>query len=170
MHESVLTWGTSVLTEELIKDKDVLEVGSYNVNGSLREHIESLKPKSYIGSDIEEGPGVDVVHSITEPWPENREKFDVIVTTEMFEHVEDWRRALFEITELLKPNGVLLITTRSEGFFYHPYPDDFWRYTFQDFNYLLGSWLWIDAQNDPEAPGIFILVRKPSVQPTKAKP
>ena len=49
------------LKGEEIENKLILEVGSYNVNGSLRLLIESYCPLEYIGVDIEKGPGVDIL-------------------------------------------------------------------------------------------------------------
>ena len=39
----------------------MLEVGSLNVNGSIRPMIESRGPRSYLGVDVLDGPGVDRV-------------------------------------------------------------------------------------------------------------
>jgi hypothetical protein len=69
----------------------VLEVGSKFVNGSVRPLIERFcKPREYIGVDIEPGKYVDVV------LPAERlvdyfgpESFDVVVSTEVVEHVLD---------------------------------------------------------------------------------
>ena len=49
------------LTPEDVKGKRIIDIGSYNVNGSFRPILESWKPAEYVGVDIAEGPGVDVV-------------------------------------------------------------------------------------------------------------
>mgnify|MGYP001559402309 CR=1 FL=1 len=43
-----------------VTDKDVLEVGSLNINGGLREHMERYA-KSWVGIDAVDGKDVDEV-------------------------------------------------------------------------------------------------------------
>jgi hypothetical protein len=73
--------------------KDVLEVGSKYVNGSVRPLIEKFcKPNKYVGVDIENGKFVDFIvpaEKLVEFFGIN--KFDVVISTEMLEHVKDWR-------------------------------------------------------------------------------
>lgn len=110
----------------------VLEVGSLNVNGSPRDAMpESIGP--YIGVDLHKGPGVDMVLDackVNEFF--GCEQFDVVISTEMLEHVRDWRPVIYNMLAAAKPNGFVCITTRSPGFEYHPYPLDCWRFTTED--------------------------------------
>jgi hypothetical protein len=55
----------------------------------------------------------------------------------------------------------MLITTRSHGFFYHGYPNDFWRYEPSDIEEIFSDCEITVLEKDPEAPGIFAKVRKP---------
>lgn len=110
-------------------DATVLEVGSRNVNGSVRD-VMPASVKAYTGVDIEAGPGVDALVSVYDLFHTyGGGVFDVVISTEMLEHVEDWRRAVFNMATVTKPGGWLIITTRSPGFEYHPYPLDCWRFT-----------------------------------------
>lgn len=54
--------------------------------------------------------------------------FDLLVLTEVLEHVPDWRTAFQNLAKLLKPGGHCIITA---PFFYmlHEEPYDFWRPT-----------------------------------------
>ena len=61
MHDSVMAFGQSMLTADNVRGKTVIEVGSMNVNGSLRGHVTALSPASYVGIDFMAGSGVDVV-------------------------------------------------------------------------------------------------------------
>lgn len=111
------------LKKEEIEGKRVIEVGSLDVNGSLRPLIESYNPKEYIGIDIVKGPGVDricKVENLVEEMGQNA--FDIVVSTELLEHVKDWRKAISDIKGVCKKEGgIILITTRSIGFAYHGY-------------------------------------------------
>ena len=114
--------------------KDVLEVGGKYVNGSVRPLIEKFcKPNKYVGVDIKNGKFVDFIvpaEKLVEFFGIN--KFDVVISTEMLEHVKDWRIVINNLKEVLKPGGVIYITTVSKGFAYHAFPYDFWRYEIED--------------------------------------
>lgn len=49
--QSCIQFGTKNLSREEIQGKRVIEVGSLNVNGSLRQTIEALGPREYVGVD-----------------------------------------------------------------------------------------------------------------------
>src|SRR5579859_2787949 len=77
---------------EEVFGKSVIEVGSYNVNGSFRDHIMYYAPASYLGVDAKPGPGVDRVCQAEQLLNSFQpSSFDLVVSTEMLEHVQDWR-------------------------------------------------------------------------------
>jgi GT2 family glycosyltransferase len=93
---------------EYFKGKKVLEVGSLDINGSVRQFFEDC---DYTGIDLCEGPGVDVVASVVRYLENNRGlEHDVVISTEALEHDESWNYSLLAMNTLLKPNGLLLIT------------------------------------------------------------
>ena len=105
-HASCITFGAVNLYPEEVKGKRIIEVGSQDVNGSLRPIIESWKPAEYIGVDLVEGSGVDVIcdaEEIVERF--GRESFDVVISTEVLEHVRDWRKVLSNIKNICRPGG-----------------------------------------------------------------
>lgn len=159
MHETVMNFGSS-LTDDLVRGKRVLEVGSYNVNGSIRDRIEPLRPACYVGVDISEGPGVDIVCSAVElksRFGEN--SFDVIITTEMLEHAEDWKSAINNMKSCLAIGGYILLTTRSAGFPYHN-PPDHWRFEHADMVRIFSDFDTINLAKDPQVPGVLYFGRK----------
>jgi SAM-dependent methyltransferase len=111
----------------------ILEVGSRDVNGTTKEVL-SRRAREYIGIDIFEGRGVDKildVKALTNSF--DVQSFNVVTSTEMLEHCDDWQWALFQMVAVLKIGGILLITTRSPGFELHDYPKDYWRFSAADF-------------------------------------
>ena len=157
-----IEFGKSVLVRDAVAGKDVLEVGSLDVNGSLRPHVESLGPARYVGVDLEAGPRVDAIvdaRRLVEHF--GRDAFDVVVTTEMLEHVRNWQGVVRNLKQVLRPGGVLVLTTRSIGFHYHGYPFDFWRYEPEDMRAIFADFEDLVLKSDTNAPGIFVFARKP---------
>jgi SAM-dependent methyltransferase len=151
------------LTKGDVRGKKIIEIGSYNVNGSLRPIIESWKPAKYIGVDIAKGLGVDIVcgaEEITKKF--GKKSFDIVISTELLEHVRDWKKVVSNIKNICKPGGTILITTRSCGFVYHPYPDDFWRFETKDMIKIFSDCEIKKLEKDKPDPGVFIKIKKPN--------
>ncbi len=168
MHTSVLAWMPRALSADEVRGKRVLEVGSYNVNGSVRPIVEGYGPALYQGVDQTPGPGVDLVVPC-EQLPElfgGPDAFDVVISTEMLEHAKDWRGCLLAMAEVVTPGGLLLLTTRSPGFPYHPFPDDHWRFTTAAMAAIVPALgfeiLSIADDPDPRHPGVFVKASKPT--------
>ncbi len=150
------------LTEDVVRGKTVIEVGSMDVNGSVRSIVEALGPARYIGVDLCEGPGVDMIcaaEDLVDVF--GCETFDLLISSEMLEHVREWKCVIRNFKRLLRPHGYLFATTRSKGFFYHDYPHDFWRYELEDMKDIFSDFNLLALESDPLAPGIFMLARKP---------
>jgi SAM-dependent methyltransferase len=166
VHASVLAWFCDgALTGPEIAGQHVLEVGAYNVNGSVRPIVEALAPASYLGVDMAEGPGVDKVVDATElALTLGVDRFDVVLSTECLEHAEDWRAVMANMATVLKPGGLLVLTTRSPGFPRHDFPSDHWRFTAQTMSPVLTAVGFGEQriQPDPDraSPGIFVKARK----------
>jgi SAM-dependent methyltransferase len=153
-----MEFGKSMIRDA--ESKRVLEIGSADVNGTLRFHVQSQNPKIYIGTDLEKTPGsgwaVDLKITAEELCDYFKEEiFDIIICTEMLEHAEDWRIVIFAIDRLLKTGGYVVLTTRGPGFPYHEHPVDRWRFTVDDMNDIFRDYDVI-AEPDPEYPGVLV--------------
>lgn len=115
----------------------IYEFGSFRVPG--QEELADMRPffdgKEYIGVDMREGIGVDVILDM-----HNTELDDgaagSILCLETLEHVKDPIRSLHESFRILKDDGIIVITSCFD-FFIHSFPDDYWRFTPSAFRMLL---------------------------------
>lgn len=113
----------------------VLEVGSCDVNGSVRSIMKD-HCKEYIGLDLTKGESVDVVddaENIPEHWSD--ETFDCVICLETLEHVKNPIKIVQNMRNVLKKGGWLVITTPGIGHPEHSWPSDyyrFWENTYKD--------------------------------------
>lgn len=91
--------------------KRVLDVGSRDANGNNRWLFTDCE---YYGNDVCEGPNVTIV-SKTKDLPFERESFDVVCSTECFEHDSEFGLSIRKIIKLLKPGGLFFFTCASTG-------------------------------------------------------
>jgi len=90
---------------QYFNNKKVLEVGSLDINGSVRQFFRQC---DYTGIDLGEGKGVDRVIGIQdlhEPL-----SYDTVISTEMLEHDRYWERSLKSMYDNLKVGGLLILS------------------------------------------------------------
>ena len=166
MHPSALAFVTVALTAADVEGRTVIEAGALDVNGSARPWVESLRPASYLGTDMRPGPRVDVVCRAEDlPVRFGPGTADVVLCTEMLEHAESWRAAMRGLIGVLAEGGILVLTTRGPGFPVHGHPGDYWRFTVPAMRQILeAARLQVLAcvpDTDPASPGVFCKARKP---------
>lgn len=110
----------------------VLDVGSYNVNGSYRDLFAN---HVYVGADIRPGPNVDLVLPDPYRW-ELDEKYDVVISGQTLEHVEDIGLLVREIAATLKSGGLTCLIA-PWTWRYHEHPVDCWRIFPQGMRWLM---------------------------------
>jgi len=159
---SCIEFGRSCLGREDVEGKSVIEVGALDVNGSLRSVVETLAPASYVGVDIQHGPGVDVICDANDLVTHyDVDMFDVVIASVMLEHVRDWRNVTSNLKRVLKPGGILIVIVPSKNFPYHGYPFDYWRYEITDMEYIFSDLDIEIMQERPEESLLFMRARKP---------
>ena len=105
--------------ETRFHDSPILEIGSYSVNGSIRsifreDSRSATEERRYIGADLAEGPGVDIVKSGHEvDFPSNH--FGLTISCECFEHNPYWRETFINMIRMTKPEGIVAFTCASRG-------------------------------------------------------
>ncbi|MCO6400009.1 MAG: methyltransferase domain-containing protein, partial [Verrucomicrobia bacterium] len=105
----------------------VLDVGSYDVNGSYK-HLFGDPKYHYTGLDMAEGPNVDIVLRNPYDWHSiESDSFDVVISGQAFEHIEFFWKIMEEMTRVLKKGGLLCLIAPN-GFPEHRYPVDCYRF------------------------------------------
>lgn len=91
--------------------KKVLEIGSLNINGSVREFFSEC---DYIGIDLDDGPDVDIVcEGQKYDAPDN--SFDVVCSLECFEHNPYWEETFLNMIRMCRTEGLVFFTCATEG-------------------------------------------------------
>lgn len=88
----------------------VVELGSRDVNGTIRDLFDC---DEFVGVDIDEGPGVDVVCDAADFMPER--PAGCVVSTEMLEHTPRARESVLQAFRMLAPGGVFVMTAAGPG-------------------------------------------------------
>lgn len=97
---------------ELVSGGRVLEIGSYDVNGSVRRIFSGAA--EYVGVDLDQGPGVDLVsygHEVDRP----DDSFDIALSGECFEHDPHWTQTLVNMCRMTRPGGLVAFTCASKA-------------------------------------------------------
>lgn len=138
MHDTALKIGEMFLAQYWRETYSVVvELGSYDVNGSLRKFQPS--GSHWIGLDIECGPSVDVCIKPGAPLPLKSESVDVVLASSVFEHDEAFWQTFEELCRITRTGGVIYINAPSNGG-YHRYPQDCWRF-YPDASRALEKWV-----------------------------
>ena len=114
MHQSVYEFVQTLLTSSFKKyftKRKVCEIGSLDLNGTIRYNFQNCE---YIGVDLGEGKGVDVVSKGHE-YDKDSEYFDVVHCTEVFEHDMYYKKTLQNMVRILKPKGLMFFTCATTG-------------------------------------------------------
>lgn len=162
-----IQFGLDNLGKEDIEGKRVLEIGSYNVNGSLRAGVMTHKPEEYIGVDIETGPGVDFVCSSDGVLKQfGKESFDVVISTCVLEHVVNCKPSISEMKNVCKVGGIIILIVPSVWPL-HNHPSDCWRFSLGDIKTIFEDFEILILEEKPTFHGakigdlVYLKARKP---------
>jgi len=95
---------------DYFKYKIVLDVGSMDINGNNKFLFNEC---NYIGLDLGNGENVDIICPVHDYNPGFQ--FDTIISTEMLEHDQYYKKSLKKMFNLLKFGGLMIITAAAKN-------------------------------------------------------
>lgn len=105
----------------------IVDIGSMDVNGTY-EALFDDPLWDYTGVDMEPGPGVTTVVRDPYDWHElPSESFDVVISGQVFEHIEFPWLSILNVNRILAEGGLLCLIVPSRGV-EHRFPFDCWRF------------------------------------------
>jgi len=131
MHQSSILrmkWFLDNYASKITKNEiKVLDVGSYDVNGSYK-HLFDENKYHYTGMDMDQGPNVDIVLENPYDWDTiESDSYDIVISGQAFEHVEFFWKTMEEMTRVLKKDGLMCLIVPN-GFAEHRHPVDCYRF------------------------------------------
>lgn len=133
-----------------------LDIGAQN--GPYAAHF----PRR-VALDIQRGAGVQVIGDVQALGIRDA-SVDVVLCTEVLEHVPDPQRAIDEMYRVLVPGGQLLLTTRFL-FPIHDAPHDYFRFTKYGLRYLLRRFEITEVHEETDAVGtLAVLLQRLGMQ------
>jgi SAM-dependent methyltransferase len=110
MHLEAYAFVAAHLAIDPVDDLDVVEIGSYNVNGSVRTLCGAAR--SYVGVDMRPGPDVDLVCDGAALPDELRA--DLVLCCEVLEHTEAAPAICAEAYRVLRLGGRFIVTCATD--------------------------------------------------------
>src|SRR5438874_632570 len=95
----------------------------------------------YVGCDAEWNPDADV-HGYADALPVDDASFDIVICTQVLEHLPDAAAAVRELRRVIRKGGIALASTHGTAV-YHPNPVDLSRWTYAGLERLFdenGDW------------------------------
>lgn len=119
-------------------DGRALRVLNVGAGGEIAARLRALRQVDMIQIDIDPARAPDIVADVCDLSMMAEGSFDAVFMLEVLEHVKTPQAALDEIRRILKPGGVLFLSTPFI-FPIHDEPHDFYRYTKYGLAHLLSA-------------------------------
>ena len=135
MHDNSINLMKKFLEQNLNKDDTykILDIGSISVNGSYKN---LMNPNwQYTGCDLEKGENVDIILDSQYNWQIENETYDIVISGQCLEHVEDTHAWMKEASRVLKTDGLICLIAPHQ-WNEHKYPIDCWRFLPDGIKYL----------------------------------
>lgn len=174
MHAEAYDYVTQVAAQIPHAGAAVLEIGSLDINGSVRGLFAGAA--RYVGLDRIAGRGVDVVSDARDFDGEGA--FDIVVCCEVLEHEAEPQVIIDCAWRALRPGGALILTCAStdrkphsaDGS-EHPHEGEFYRNIDPDeLRTLLKSWIDVDVSYRFPPGDAYARATKPAEDAARARP
>ncbi len=153
MAQWLITTFVAELGQLIDLPEPIVEFGSLQVEADQANDLRVVLPgKTFIGTDIRPGPGVDRVENLRSLSFADGE-VGTALCVDTLEHCEDPLTACREMHRVLRPGGICAVA--SVMFFpIHSYPYDYWRFTPDGFRLLLTNFdsVWARGVGHPLLP------------------
>lgn len=122
--------------------------------------------KQYLKQDMQDfdPPCIDIICDISDMEPISDESIGLVLNLESLEHLPYPQKAIDEIHRVLRPDGLLILTTVMH-FKIHPCPKDYWRFAPDGLELLLSRFKILDMtlEGSLKRPkGIWVTAQKTS--------
>jgi len=122
--------------------------------------------KRYVKQDIQDfdPPCIDIVCDVEDMKPVATKSVGLVLNLESLEHIPNPRKAIDEIHRVLRPNGLLILTTVM-NFRIHRTPKDYWRFAPDGIELLLNRFTLLDCtleESLKKPKGIWVVARMTS--------
>ena len=98
---------------EFFNNVNVCDIGSLDINGNNHYLFENY---CYLGVDIGRGRNVNIVSKGHEFKPIDGKKFDIVISTECFEHDMFWDKTINNVCDnLVREGGMFIFTCATTG-------------------------------------------------------
>ena len=163
MHAEAMAFLQKTLKRYKLDGKRVLEIGSYDVNGTARVLFPA--EAEYVGIDRRPGRGVDWV--VDARYFDGRGEFDIVITTETLEHDPEPQEIIDCAERALKTGGLLVITCATTGRKPHGNNggpvlegEHFGAVSPSELEEMLSGWERVKIEHNPEMCDVYATARK----------
>src|SRR5260370_18149003 len=140
-----------IVSQTLPISEPVYEFGAWQSQPGLSDMRPLFAGKKYVGCDIREGVGVDLIVDLHETGLAS-ESVGTVLLLETLEHVQFPMQAMQEVHRILKPDGIVVMSSVMN----YPIHDthDYWRFTPEAFLTLLKDFQlpFVESAGDPSFP------------------
>lgn len=133
---------------QLLKNGTKYNILDYGCGVRPYEYLFEGRINKYVGVDVGNNSKADIIIEPGEKLPVNKNEFDIVLSSQVLEHVEDVEQYLKECNRVLKTDGFLLLSTHGT-WQYHASPYDYNRWTCMGLKFLIEKYGFIVEESIP---------------------